>query len=77
MVFLIQRSHNKESAAVHLKLNELLAAQRGASNRLISVEHLSEREIRALHDRFSKLSTKLNGTPDSGEPHSVDEAEKA
>ncbi len=44
MVFLIQRSQNKDSHAVHLKLNELLAAKKGASNRLISVEDLSEQE---------------------------------
>ena len=40
MVFLIQRSQNKDSLAVHLKLNELVAAMKGASNRLINVEDL-------------------------------------
>src|SRR5690349_8034711 len=42
MVFLIQRAQNKESLAVQLKLNEIVAAIEGASNRMISVEDLSE-----------------------------------
>ena len=48
MVFLIQRSQNKESLAVQLKLNEIVAALRGASNRLVNVEELSEDEVRRL-----------------------------
>lgn len=77
MVFLIQRSQNKESEAVQVKLNELLASQKGASNRLINAEDLSEEEIHALHKRFSKLAAKLEAVQDNGEPHSVDEAEEA
>src|SRR6266850_7251921 len=42
MVFLIQRSQNKDSHAIHLKLNELVAAMSGASNRLINVEGMTE-----------------------------------
>src|SRR5919106_4948136 len=38
MVFLIQRAQNKENEAIQLKLNELVAAMRGASNRLIDLE---------------------------------------
>src|SRR5438132_1295819 len=45
MVFLIQRSQNKESLAVQLKLNELIAAMKGASNRLIDVESMSEQDL--------------------------------
>jgi low affinity Fe/Cu permease len=55
MVFLIQRSQNKDSLAIHTKLNELLAASR-ASNRLIDIERLGEDEIRALHDRYQELA---------------------
>ena len=47
MVFLIQRSQNKDSLAVQLKLNELVAAMEGASNRLIDVEDLSEEELKS------------------------------
>jgi low affinity Fe/Cu permease len=56
MVFLIQRAQNKDSLAVHLKLNELVAAMEGASNRLISVEHLSEEDIRVLSGYFHELA---------------------
>src|SRR3954451_16640116 len=55
MVFLIQRSQNKDSHAIHLKLNELVAALKGASNRLINVEGLSEEEIKALHEHYCAL----------------------
>ena len=48
MVFLIQRCQNKDSLAIHLKLNELVAAVDGASNRLIEVESLSEEELHVL-----------------------------
>ena len=54
MVFLIQRSQNKESLAVQLKLNELVAAMDGASNRLIDVEDLTEEELRALHRYYAQ-----------------------
>jgi low affinity Fe/Cu permease len=77
MVFLIQRSQNKDSKAVQLKLNELLAAQRGASNRLINAEDLSEAEIRALHQRFSKLAEQLAASGDHGAARSVEDAERA
>src|SRR5262245_24590207 len=60
MVFLIQRSQNKEALAVQLKLNELLASQAGASNRLINIEDLSEDEILTLHRRYSELAAELN-----------------
>jgi low affinity Fe/Cu permease len=55
MVFLLQRSQNKDSLAMQVKLNELLAAVKGASNRLINIEDLSEEEVQDLHDRYSKL----------------------
>jgi low affinity Fe/Cu permease len=55
MVFLLQRSQNKESLAMQVKLNELLGAVKGASNRLINVEDLSEEEVRGLHERYHKL----------------------
>ncbi len=77
MVFLIQRSQNKESLAVQVKLNELLAAQKGASNRLINVEDLSEEQINELHERFNKLSEKLSAAEDDCAPHSVSEAREA
>jgi low affinity Fe/Cu permease len=56
MVFLIQHSENKNSRALQMKLDELIAATESASNRLIDIEELSEDELSALHDRFRKLA---------------------
>src|SRR3954468_3232533 len=62
MVFLIQRAQNKDSLTIQIKLNELLASQEGASNRLINLEDWGEDEIVALHQRFEKLSKRLEKT---------------
>src|SRR5690349_25134612 len=56
MVFLIQRTQNKDSLALHLKLNELVAAMTGASNRLIEVEALTERELSVLRSHYHQLA---------------------
>jgi low affinity Fe/Cu permease len=56
MVFLLQRSQNKDALAMQIKLNEILGAMHGASNRLIDIEDLPEEEVRALHERYRKLS---------------------
>jgi low affinity Fe/Cu permease len=56
MVFVIQHSGNKEMRAVQLKLNELIAALEGCSNRLIDVEDLTDRELEALYERYRKLA---------------------
>ncbi|MDJ0368081.1 low affinity iron permease family protein [Hymenobacter sp. H14-R3] len=75
MVFLIQRSQNKDSLVLHLKLNELIAATQGASNRLINAQDFSEEEIRLLHDFYSLLVEKAKLDNDLGQTHSVEEAE--
>ena len=74
MVFLIQRAQNKDSQAVHLKLNELVAAMQGASNRLINVETLTEDELRALHQHYAKLVELAESDTKVTESHSVEEA---
>jgi low affinity Fe/Cu permease len=73
MVFLIQRTQNKDSRALHLKLNEVVAATKGASNRLIAVEDLTEEELRLLHDHYSKL-VELAKEKHLTDSHSVEEA---
>jgi low affinity Fe/Cu permease len=55
MVFLLQRSQNKGSLAMQIKLNELVAALPRASNRLINVEELPEADVRELHAYYQKL----------------------
>jgi low affinity Fe/Cu permease len=76
MVFLIQRSQNKESLAVQLKLNEIVAALQGASNKLIDVEDLSEDELATLRAHFRKLATMAKKDSDVSASHSVEEAEE-
>ena len=75
MVFLIQRSQNKDSLAIHLKLNELVAAMKGASNRLINVENMTEEEIRTLHAHYCKLVELAKSDRKLTQSHSVEEAE--
>src|SRR5206468_8193232 len=74
MVFLIQRAQNKDSQAIHLKLNELVAAVEGASNRLINVEDLSEDEVQILHRHFCRLCDLAAEDGGLTESHSVEEA---
>jgi low affinity Fe/Cu permease len=56
MVFLIQRAQNKDSLAMQIKLSELLAVLRGADDRIVAVEELSEEELRHLHARYLQLA---------------------
>jgi low affinity Fe/Cu permease len=74
MVFLIQRTQNKDALALHLKLNELVAAVQGASNRLIDVEALSERDLIVLRNHYGELARLAKEEADLGQSHSVEEA---
>ncbi|CAM2159388.1 Low affinity iron permease family protein (plasmid) [Pararobbsia alpina] len=56
MVFLIQQSQNKDSVAVHLKLNELLASHKNANDRLIGIENFSEQELRRIAHAYLQLA---------------------
>jgi low affinity Fe/Cu permease len=75
MVFLIQRCQNKDSLAIHLKLNELVAAMEGASNRLIDVEDLTEHELHLLHRHYAKLTEMAKLEATLTKSHSIEEAE--
>lgn len=74
MVFLIQRAQNKDALAIHLKLNEIVAALEGASNRLIDVEDLSEPEIDALHNYYKRLIELARKDENLTHTHSIEEA---
>lgn len=76
MVFLIQKSQNKESLAVQLKLNELVAAHEFASNRLVDVENMTEDELKVIQKYYSKLKTKTKQEESLQQSHSIDEAGK-
>jgi low affinity Fe/Cu permease len=74
MVFLIQRSQNKDALAIHLKLNELVAAVHGASNRLIDVEAMSEEELRTLERYYGELAELARKDSNFLRSRSVEEA---
>jgi low affinity Fe/Cu permease len=75
MVFLIQRTQNKDALAIHLKLNEIVAALEGASNRLIDVEDLTEEEIKTIHKHYQRLVAMAKSDLELTQSHSIEEAE--
>jgi low affinity Fe/Cu permease len=74
MVFLIQRAQNKDSKAVHLKLNELIASLNGPSNRLVDVEDLTEDELETLAKYYRHLSKLAQKEKNLNQSHSIEEA---
>ena len=76
MVFLIQKTQNKDSMAIQLKLNELVAAHEFASNRLVSVEDMTEDELKVIKKYYSKLSEIAMKEESLQQTHSIDEAKQ-
>ena len=74
MVFLIQKSQNKDSLAIQLKLNELVAAHEYASNRLVNVEDMTEDELKTIQKYYRKLSEFSKEEHNLQKSHSIDEA---
>src|SRR5438477_3500922 len=64
MVFLIQNTQNRDAKAVHLKLDEMIRALKGARNQLVDLEDLSDEELKKLEEQFQRLRKKAehNGT---------------
>jgi low affinity Fe/Cu permease len=76
MVFLIQKTQNKDSIAMQIKLNELVAASDLASNRIVSVEDLTEQELLVIEKYYSKLAELAKTEKDIRSSHSIDEAQE-
>jgi low affinity Fe/Cu permease len=76
MVFIIQQSQNKDTMALQLKLNELIACNEKASNRLIVIEDLTEEELLVLKKFYVKLSALAEKENDLHSSHSIDEADE-
>jgi len=72
MVFLIQRSQNKDFVAIHLKLNELIVSQDLASNRLVSVEEISEDDLKVIQAFYKQLADLAQKERSIEESHSPD-----
>jgi len=75
MVFLIQKAQNKDSLAIQLKLNELVASHELASNRLVNVENMTEDELKVIQKYYGRLSELTKKEESLQESHSIDEAE--
>lgn len=75
MVFLIQKSQNKDALAIQLKLNELVASHEFASNRLVDVENMKEEELKIIQKYYTKLSDFTKKEESLQQSHSIDEAE--
>jgi low affinity Fe/Cu permease len=75
MVFVIQQSQNKETVAIQLKLNELIASDSAANNRLVDIEDLSAEELAVLKKFYVKLARLAETDDDVHASHSLDEAE--
>jgi low affinity Fe/Cu permease len=73
MVFLILKSQNKDSLSTQLKLNELVAANDIASNRLVNVEGMTEDELKVIQKYYSKLGEFAKKEDNLQQPHSIDE----
>ncbi|WP_068469283.1 low affinity iron permease family protein [Candidatus Protochlamydia phocaeensis] len=73
MVFLIQNTQNRDTVALHLKLDEIIRSIQGAHNQLLKIEELTDDELEILHKRYEKLATKVQknlkkGKDDTGTP---------
>lgn len=76
MVFIIQQSQNKDTTALQLKLNELIAASPTASNRLVDIEDLTAEELDTLKKFYVKLSRIAEKEANIHNTHSIDEAQE-
>lgn len=76
MVFIIQQSQNKDTMALQLKLNELIAASSKASNRLIDVEDLSDEELKQLKKFYCDLGELAEKDNNLFASHSIEEAKE-
>jgi len=76
MVFLIQKSQNKDSKAIQIKLNELIAANDKASNRMVDIEDLTEKELDQIHCYYEKLADFAEEDQDIHSSHSIDAAKR-
>jgi low affinity Fe/Cu permease len=55
MVFIIQNTQNRDAKAVHLKLDEIIRAIKGARNELVDLEEMSEADLKRLEEEFKNL----------------------
>lgn len=76
MIFVIQQSQNRDTTAIHLKLNELIAANKDTSNRLVASEDMTQDELEVIKKFYKKLSSNFDSVESVFSTHSLDEAER-
>lgn len=76
MVFVIQNTQNRDSKALHLKLDELIHSSKSARNSFVELENLSDEDLAILDEEFHILHERLHGAPAVSKLHSKIEAEK-
>jgi low affinity Fe/Cu permease len=74
MVFVIQHAQNKDTLAIHLKLNELIASNSGANNRLVDIEEASAEELAVIKKFYGRLAVRMGTAANVRASHSLDEA---
>ena len=75
MVFLIQNTQNRDAKAMHLKLDELIRALKGARNQLVDLEDLSDEELKKLEKQFKSMRERAED--DGSPPRHAEPAERA
>ncbi len=74
MVFLIQNTQNRDSRAIHLKLDELIRSTNAASNKLIDLENCTDEELELVQREFARLKERVGAAARTVEPRRVDGA---
>ena len=72
MVFLIQNTQNRDSQAIHVKLDELIRAKKGARNSLLNLDDLSDEELEQLRHSFNRMAEKARRSIQNGETTRTD-----
>ena len=61
MVFLIQKTQNRDTQAIHLKLDELIRVTKGARNMMLDLEHMDDESLKRLREIYERLGTQARG----------------
>jgi low affinity Fe/Cu permease len=77
MVFMIQKTQNKDTTVIQIKLNELVAADPWTSNRIINIEDLTEDELKLLHNYYVQLAQMAKNESNLKTSHSYEEARQS
>ena len=74
MVFVMKHAQNRDTQAIHLKLNELIASNSSANNRLVNIEEMSPEELAIIKKFYGKLAVRMETASNVRAPHSLDES---